>query len=327
MKLHIAFCHQQISFAGGGVGFEEYKSLVGFVHDGDEQDVLWVAADICSCHEFQIRNQYNAFYSQRSIMYRKILIMGLPGSGKTSLAEALAPRLNAVHFNADEVRHNINKDLGFSEADRIEHAIRMGWLCDQVVKTGGFTIADFICPTPETRTAFMKGGNAFVVWVDRIKVSTFEDTNRLFSPPDRFDLRIPAENTVDYWAEQIARRIRPIFDAQKPTALFVGRYQPFHEGHKALIVEGLRRVGQVCIAVRDTAGVDDKNPFGFEYVRARIEHGLREFEGRFTVLKLPNISHVYYGRDVGYQVERIDLDRPLEAISATEIRSRLLPIR
>jgi hypothetical protein len=53
MKLHIAFCHQQISFAGGGVGFEEYKSLVGFVHDGDEQDVLWVAADICSCHEFQ----------------------------------------------------------------------------------------------------------------------------------------------------------------------------------------------------------------------------------------------------------------------------------
>ena len=61
-------------------------------------------------------------------MYRKILIMGLPGAGKTTLAAGLAPRLNAVHFNADEVRKNVNKDLGFSEGDRIEHAHRMGCL-------------------------------------------------------------------------------------------------------------------------------------------------------------------------------------------------------
>ncbi len=201
----------------------------------------------------------------------------------------------------------------------------MALLCDQVFTTGGFTIADFICPTPETRAAFTKNADAFIVWVDRIKKGAFEDTNRLFSPPEKFDLRIPVENTVEYWAEQIAQRVRPIFDAQRPTALFIGRYQPFHGGHKALIEEGRRRVGQVCIAVRDTAGVDEKNPFGFEYVRARIEHGLREYEGRFTVLKLPNISHVFYGRDVGYQVERIALDRALEAISATEIRSALAP--
>ena len=62
--------------------------------------------------------------------------------------------LNAVHFNADEVRSCINKDLGFSVEDRIEQARRMGWLCDQVVKAGGFAIADFICPTPDTRAAF-----------------------------------------------------------------------------------------------------------------------------------------------------------------------------
>jgi adenylylsulfate kinase len=138
-------------------------------------------------------------------MSRKILIMGLPGAGKTSLATALAPRLNAVHFNADEVRLNINKDLGFSEVDRIEHATRMGWLCDQVIKAGGFAIADFICPTPETRTAFTKNGDAFIVWVDRIKEGAFEDTNRLFQPPEKFDLRIPVENTVVYWADQIAQ--------------------------------------------------------------------------------------------------------------------------
>ena len=65
-------------------------------------------------------------------MQRKILIMGLPGAGKTTLAKALAPRLNAVAFNADAVRANLAR-LGFSEADRIEHARRMGWMCDRVV--------------------------------------------------------------------------------------------------------------------------------------------------------------------------------------------------
>jgi adenylylsulfate kinase len=70
-------------------------------------------------------------------MKKKILIMGLPGAGKTTLANELAPRLNAVHFNADDIRANINKDLGFSEADRVEHARRMGWLCDRVIKVGG----------------------------------------------------------------------------------------------------------------------------------------------------------------------------------------------
>jgi hypothetical protein len=107
-------------------------------------------------------------------MGRKILIMGLPGGGKTRLARALAARLNAVHFNADAVRQEINRDLGFSEIDRLEHARRMGWLCDQVTKTGCLVVADFICPTPATRTAFERGGKAFIVWVDRITESRFD---------------------------------------------------------------------------------------------------------------------------------------------------------
>jgi adenylylsulfate kinase len=257
-------------------------------------------------------------------MQRKILIMGLPGAGKTTLARIVAARLNAVHFNADEVRAHINKDLGFSESDRVEHATRMGWLCDQVIKTGGFAVADFICPTPETRRAFLQGGSALIVWVDRIQKSTFEDTNQMFVPPETFDICVTHDGTPDYWAEQVAGKVRPIFDPNKPCALFVGRYQPFHDGHKALIVEGLRRVGQVCIAVRDTP-TDTKNPFGFEYVRARIEHGLREFEGRFLVTQLPNITHIFFGRDVGYEVQRIELDAQLEAVSATDARARLRP--
>jgi adenylylsulfate kinase len=256
-------------------------------------------------------------------MKKKILVMGLPGAGKTSLSKILAPRLNAVHFNADEVRANINKDLGFAEADRIEHARRMGWLCDRVVEVGGYAIADFICPTEQTRKAFMGETDAFVIWVDRIKAGRFEDTNRVFEPPRHVDLRVSPEGAAEYWADEAAKLLRPVFDSKKPTALMIGRYQPFHDGHRALVLEAIKRVGQVCIAVRDTHGTDAKNPFSFEYVRARIEHGLRAHEGKFTVIPLPNITNVFYGRDVGYKIERIDLDQTLEEISATKERAKL----
>jgi hypothetical protein len=137
---------------------------------------------------------------------RKILIMGLPGAGKTTLTAALAPLLNAVIFNADAVRANLSRDLGFSHEDRVEHARRMGWICDRVVEAGGTVIADFICPTEETRAAF---GEAFTIWVDRIDAGRFEDTNRMFVQPARFDLRVAAEGTPQYWAEQALVRLRP----------------------------------------------------------------------------------------------------------------------
>jgi hypothetical protein len=140
-------------------------------------------------------------------MSLKILVMGLPGAGKTTLATALAPRLAAVHLNADEIRKHINKDLGFAPADRIEQARRIGWLCDQIAKAGCPVIADFICPTQEARAAFLEGGDAFVVWVDRIKSGRFDDTNRLFVAPERFDVRILAEGSPHYWCEQVIARL------------------------------------------------------------------------------------------------------------------------
>nr|WP_040637889.1 adenylyl-sulfate kinase [Microvirga zambiensis] len=249
--------------------------------------------------------------------------MGLPGAGKTTLAKLLAPLLNAVHFNADDVRREINKDLGFGPEDRLEHARRMGWLCDQVVKTGAFAIADFVCPTPATRRAFMDDGPAFVVWMRRVQTGRFEDTNALFEPPETCDVAVGVEGAPEYWAERIRQMLLPVFDPQKPTALFLGRYQPFHESHRALIAEGIRRVGQACIAVRNTHDLDDANRFAFEDVKARIEARLRDFYGRYVVVQAPNITKVFHGLDLGYEVEQIVLGDAIQAVSPTAVQNRL----
>jgi nucleoside-triphosphatase THEP1 len=135
---------------------------------------------------------------------QKILVMGLPGSGKTTLSKALASRLKAVHFEADAVRANINRDLGFSLADRIEQARRMGWLCDRVIESGNYAVADFVCPTPATREAF---GPATIIWVDRIREGRFEDTNRIFVPPPVYDFRVTAEGNPEFWAYKIYTEI------------------------------------------------------------------------------------------------------------------------
>lgn len=117
----------------------------------------------------------------------KLLICGLPGSGKTTLAEKLSKEINAVWFNADEIRNEISKDLKFSAEDRLEHSRRMGVLCDIVLRTNHAVVADFVCPTPETRAAF---GPTHVIFMDTIKSGRFEDTNKVFQKPDAPTLTI-----------------------------------------------------------------------------------------------------------------------------------------
>jgi adenylylsulfate kinase len=116
----------------------------------------------------------------------KILVMGLSGSGKSTFAEPLAKSLFATWINADQVRENYD-DWDFSVEGRIRQSQRMKYLCDGVVMAGGVAVADFICPTEETRKEF----NAdFIIWMDTISVGNFEDTNKMFLPPERYNVRI-----------------------------------------------------------------------------------------------------------------------------------------
>jgi nucleoside-triphosphatase THEP1 len=151
-------------------------------------------------------------------MIKKILILGLPGSGKTTLARDLAPLLRAVHWNADAVRANINTHLGFSSEDRIEQARRMGWLCDQVVNAGHFAIADFVCPTKDTREAF---GEAFTVWVDTIKKGRFEDTNKIFEEPIRYDFKVNTQDSK-FWAKAIYEDLDYRLNPSLAKAMMIG---------------------------------------------------------------------------------------------------------
>ena len=128
--------------------------------------------------------------------------MGLPGAGKTTLAEELAPRLNAKRLNADEVRKAAN-DWDFSEEGRKRQAKRMADLALKLKKEGNYVVADFICPTPEARSLFPAD---YVVWVDTIKEGRFDDTNQMFVKPEKYDFHVTTQD-AKVWADKIIKEI------------------------------------------------------------------------------------------------------------------------
>ena len=128
--------------------------------------------------------------------------MGLPGSGKTTLANEIAPMLNAKRLNADEVRKEAN-DWDFSEEGRKRQAKRMANFAIKLKEEGNFVVADFVCPTPEARALFPAD---FVIWVDTIKEGRFDDTNKMFVKPDKFNFQVTSQDAV-LWAQKILLEI------------------------------------------------------------------------------------------------------------------------
>ena len=124
--------------------------------------------------------------------------MGLPGAGKTTLADKLAPELNAKRLNADEVRKAAN-DWDFSEEGRTRQAKRMAALALKLKGEGNYVIADFIAPTPKARSLFPAD---YTIWIDTIKEGRFDDTNKMFVKPEKYDFHVTTQN-AEMWVNKI----------------------------------------------------------------------------------------------------------------------------
>jgi len=131
-----------------------------------------------------------------------ILVMGLPGAGKTTLSNELAKLIDCKRLNADEIRKEAN-DWDFSEEGRKRQAKRMSDAALKIKKEGNNVIADFICPTPEARELFPAD---YIIWVDTIKEGRFEDTNQMFVKPEKFNFHVTTQD-AKLWASKIKENL------------------------------------------------------------------------------------------------------------------------
>jgi hypothetical protein len=278
----------------------------------------------------------------------RILIMGLPGAGKTYFAERLKKYLEenssvdtmplwrmgqyevAPHtynskvdwFNADDVRRKFN-DWDFSKEGRIRQSLRM--LDFALSCTNDYVICDFVAPLPEMRNNFKAD---WTIWIDTIEKGRYEDTNKAFTPPDVYDFRITEQN-AEKWVEFVGDHIlynrrRPTFDWRKETVQMLGRWQPWHTGHRALFERAIAKTGQVVIMIRDCQGWNGSNPFEIEKVKEYITRDLDPlYQGQYEIVVVPNIVNITYGRDVGYKIEQETFDESITNISATKIRKEM----
>jgi adenylyl-sulfate kinase len=284
-----------------------------------------------------------------------VWLTGLSAAGKTTIARALQTELEkhgrvVTMLDGDgAMRQLLSNGLGFTKEDRNMNVLRAGFVAREVVKHGGAVICALVSPYADARASVRRlMGPAFVeVYVDTpLSVCEKRDPKKLYcrarrgeiehmtgiddpyeeSDPDLLNLQIDGESPVEKNVELITSYLKAeglLARVDEPAALMIGRYQPWHDGHRALFMEALEMEGYVVIGVRETHGLGDQNPFAFAEVKARIEKSLSAFIGSFEIRRLPNITNIVYGRDVGYRITRINLEPEIESISATQIRSSL----
>jgi len=282
-----------------------------------------------------------------------IWLTGLPSSGKTTIAQEICQYLEDEGIkhdllDGDLLRAMYTKSLGFSKEDRIENGKTVSFLASKIVKHGGIAVVSLISPyavmREHARKAVEAEGCTFVeVFVDApveecIKrdvkglykkalageISNFTGINDPYEPPTNPDIHLKTDSlTLDQCVNEIILHITslnifPLFSS--PRALFIGRWQPFHNGHDFIIRQKLDEGIPVLIAVRDTP-IDEKNPFT---VKERVDMIRATYVGEdVQVIPIPDIESVNIGRNVGYAVNEYKVPENIAGISATDIREKV----
>jgi energy-coupling factor transporter ATP-binding protein EcfA2 len=249
----------------------------------------------------------------------KVLIFGQSGAGKTTLCKNIANIMGdrVVHINADEMRKEAN-DWDFSEAGRWRQFRRMLNKANAVSDAGKIALVDFICPYKSAREQFEADITIFMGTVVKGK---YQDTNAVFEWPEwnEYDFDIHEwddEDPVDVcW--YIGQKL---WEDDMPTVQMLGRWQPWHEGHQALLDRCLEKAPQVNIMIR-TMPWGDNNPYSVYEVSKNLKEKLAHLAGIVRIDIVPNIVNITYGRKVGYTIEQEHFEKEIEDISATKIRN------
>lgn len=218
----------------------------------------------------------------------KVLIFGLPGSGKTTLAKYLVEMLGdrAEWINADAVRKEVN-DWDFSVEGRERQLQRMRILTEQAHEKGKIVITDFICPLEAYRELFEAD---YEIFMDTIEEGRYEDTNQLFERPEVIPNYVVQEMRDDYDAREIMWALLDHeFDTRADTAQMLDIYQPWTEDNMAEFESLIEEVGQVALMVRDVEQTDE-HPHHVLDVCQQLRLTLAEYAGKVRIFAAPNIT-------------------------------------
>ncbi len=271
---------------------------------------------------------------------------GLPCSGKTTIAKELQVHFpGSVLLDGDEVRSTINKDLGFSDADRKENLRRIVEIGKLILQSVDYVLIPVVSPREEVRAmarqSFEDAGYRFIeVYVDApLDVCVQRDVKGMYKKALNGEIKsftgisapyeAPTEaqvicKTAEESVKESAKKIIVAMNLPDPTvphALFVGRWSPFHRGHWA-IMDAVRQKNPnrpLLIFVRDT----ETDAWPVAVRKEMIEKSMKEMNIAARVMIIPNIDSVNWGRDVGYERNYVDVDSSVHAISGTEIRKCL----
>tara|TARA_R100000008_G_scaffold77584_1_gene58085 strand:- start:476 stop:1258 length:783 start_codon:yes stop_codon:yes gene_type:complete len=250
----------------------------------------------------------------------KVLVFGLPGSGKTYACERIAKAFGdrAVHINGDQMREEAD-DWDFSEAGRWRQFRRMLNKANAVDDAGKVALIDFICPFKSAREQMEAD---LVIFMNHITTSEYEDTNKMFEWPKyaEYDYDVGWDRDQFDWIDMAWTIGHRLFDPEKPTVQMLGRFQPWHDGHLALFKRALEKTGQVSLQIRNVPFDAGDNPYTSFEVQQHIRHELVSYAGLVDISIVPNITNITYGREVGYKIEQEHFDKEIEEISATKIR-------